>query len=241
MNEINACIVSFFMGNVNPKTAALQRQVVEKYNVSKYPHYSIQTNILPGPMMDYIWCMNGIDTKTFKEPIEKKMDHDVILFLDIDAVPLSDRAIDFYVERAAQGRLIGNAQRSNHIQNNQHVFAAPSAVAMSCDTFITIGRPSAVSTSRGDVGEEWTFRARESGIVPIDIILPLRFDAPPIRMDWEKNAEPYWPLADGMPPYGIGTTFGNEEYGDLFYHNYQIFHPGQQERFWAKCESLLKV
>ena len=59
-------------------------------------------------------------------------------------------------------------------------------------------------------------------------------------MDWETNREPFWRLADGMPNYGIGTTFG-DEIGELFYHNFQIFHPGNQERFWKKCESILEV
>jgi hypothetical protein len=240
VEKINACIVSFFMGNVNPKTAQLQRQVVDKFNVSKYPHYSIQTNILPGPMMDYVWCMNGQNTGTFKDPIEKKMDHDVIFFLDIDAVPLSETAIDLIIAAAAQGNLVGNIQRSGHIDNKQHVFAAPSCVALHKDVFTKIGMPSAVPNTRGDVCEEWTFKAEENN-VPVVLLMPSKFDAPPIRMDWEKDAEPFWRLADNMPNYGIGTTFGDDKGNDMFYHNFQIFHPGQQERFWTKCESLLKV
>lgn len=233
MEKINACIVSFFMGNVNPKTAELQRKVVEKFNVSRYPHYSIQTNIMPGPMMDYVWCMNGQNTGTFKDPIEKKLDHDVIFFLDIDAIPTNVLAIDLIIDAAAEGILVGNAQRSGHIENNQHVFAAPSCVAMSKDVFEKIGKPSAIPNARGDVCEEWTFMAEEEG-VPVQTFMPLKFDAPPIRMDWETNQEPFWRLADGMPHYGLGTTFTSG-----IYHNFQIFHPGQQERFWAKCESYL--
>ncbi len=94
-----------------------------------------------------------------------------------------------------------------------------------------------------DNAEELTFRARESNI-PIEILMPLRYDAPPIRMDWEpKDAPPYWDLADGMPKYGIGTTFGLTNRDgttmDLFWHMYQSFHPGQNERFTKKCEELL--
>jgi len=96
---------------------------------------------------------------------------------------------------------------------------------------------------RGDVSEELTFRAREVNI-PIEIIMPLHYDAPPIRMDWEpKDAPPYWDLADGMPKYGIGTTFGfsgeDGSASDLFWHMYQSFYPGQNERFMKKCEELL--
>jgi len=236
----NACIVSFFMDNVDMKTVGLQKSVVDRYNVSKYPHYHIKTDMKHGASIDYFWCVNGIKVNTFNgQNIEKKLDHDIVLILDIDCVPLSDKAIDLYVEKAAQGRLIGNAQRSGHIENNQHMFAAPSALAISADTFVTIKKPSALETKRGDVAEEYTYNAEESQIVPVDLIMPSRYDAPPIRMNWETNAEPFWRLADGKPNYGIGTTFGDEEHGDLFWHNFQIFQPGQQERFWTKCESIL--
>jgi hypothetical protein len=240
MDKINACIVSFFMDNIDMKTVGLQKSVVEKYNVSKYPHYHVKTDMRHAVSIDYFWCMNGVKVDTFKgQNIEKKLDHDVILFLDIDAIPLSEAAIDYYIEKAANDRFIGNVQRSNHIDNNQHVFVAPSAAAISADSFLTIGKPSAIETSRGDVMEEYTYAAEKTGIVPVDFIMPKRFDAVPFRQAWETNREPFWRLADGMPHYGIGTTFGDDEHGDLFYHNYQIFQPGQQERFWTKCESIL--
>ena len=235
----NACIVSFFMNNVDQKTVGLQKSVVEKYNVSKYPHYIINTTGSPAQTMDHIWALNGIKTAGLKNVnIEKRFDHDIIFFLDIDAIPLTEKAIDLYVEKASEGKLIGNAQRSGHIENKQHVFAAPSCVALSVETYLTIGKPSAEVNSRSDVCEEYTWAAEKAG-VKVDLFMPLRYDSPPIRMDWETNQEPFWRLADGMPNYGIGTTFGSDHHGDLFYHNFQIFHPGQQERFWAKCESVL--
>jgi len=222
------------------KTVGLQKSVVDRYNVSKYPHYIIQTGIQPAPMIDYIWGMNGIEVGPFKgHNIEKKFNHDIILFLDIDCVPLSDKAIDLYIQKAYEGKLVGNAQRSGHIENNQHVFAAPSATAISVNTFSLLNTPSALPTNRGDVLEEYTYMAEKSSVVPVDLYMPLRYDSPPVRMNWETNQEPFWRLAEGMPNYGIGTTFGSQEDGDLFYHHFQIFHPGQQVKFWSKCESIL--
>jgi len=236
----NVCLVSFFMNNIDKKTVELQRAVVEKYNVSKYPHYSILTDMRHGASIDYFWCLNGIKVDTFKDnPVEKKLDYDIVLILDTDCFPVSERAIDYYIEQAANGRICGNVQRSGHIQNNNHLFAAPSASAISVDTFVTIGKPSALETNRGDVMEEYTYAAEKSGIVPVDLLMPLRYDSPPLRMNWEpKDLPPYWTLEHGLPNYGIGTTFGDDQ-GDLFWHCFQIFQPGQQERFWTKCESIL--
>jgi hypothetical protein len=223
---MNPCIASIFMKNIDQNTVALQQQVVKKFNKSNIAHYPVLTEANPGYTMDKL-----------VEMLEKR-GHDAIMFLDIDCVPVNDVALDYFFEQAYAGKVIGDAQRSNHIQNDQHVFCAPHNVTFTIKNYRKCGNPSFLPNHRGDVAEELTFRARENNI-SVEIVMPLRYDAPPIRMDWEpKDLPPYWDLADGMPKYGIGTTFGNDS-GDLFWHNYQIFHPGQQERFWKKCEELL--
>ena len=226
MDKINnPCIASLFMKNIDERTVRFQTQVVQKFNKSKIPHYPVLTDAPPGYTMDKLIDM-----------LEQK-GHDAIMFLDIDCVPVSDIALDYFFDKAYNGWIVGDAQRSNHIQNDQHVFCAPHNVTFTIANYRKCGNPSFLPNHRGDVGEELTFRARENNI-PLEIIMPVRFDAPPIRMSWETDQTPYWALADGMPGYGIGTTFGNDK-GELFWHNYQIFHPGQQERFWKKCEELL--
>lgn len=221
------CIASIFMKNIDPKTVKFQQDVVKKFNPSQIAHYSVLTEAPPGYTMDKLVDM-----------LEER-GHDAIMFLDVDCVPLNETSLDFMFSKAYDGVLIGDAQRSNHIQNDQHVFCAPHNVTFTIEMYRKLGNPSFMPNYRGDVGEELTFKAREANI-PVQILMPLYYDAPPIRMDWEpKDAPPYWDLADGMPKYGVGTTFGREEFDELFWHNYQIFHPGQQERFWKKCEELL--
>ena len=233
MDKINACIISFFMNNLDKKTVDIQRQVVDRFNPSKVPHYSVQTDMRHGASMDMMWAFNGISHPTFAgQNVPKRFDHDVLLFLDVDALPLHDKAIDDTIALAAKGHLVGNIQRSNHIQNDQHVFVAPSCLAISVDSFVTIGKPSGLETKRADVAEEYTFAAEKSGIVPIDYYMPLWYDSKPAECE-------SWALKDGMPVYGRGTTFGVGTQ-PMFWHNFQSFHPGQQEKFWAKCEELLK-
>ena len=220
------CIASIFMKNIDQNLLNLQKKVVEKYNLSKIPHYQVYTEAPPGYTMDKL--VDLLD--------ERK--HDAIMFLDIDCLPLNQHALNYMFDKAHSGTLIGDAQRSNHIDNGQHVFAAPHNVTFTVEMYRKLGNPSFMPNYRGDVAEELTFKAREANI-PIEIIMPLRYDAPPIRMAWEpKDSPPYWDLADGMPKYGIGTTFGTEG-NDMFWHMYQSFHPGQNERFTKKCEELL--
>lgn len=235
---MNPCIVSFFMSNIDMKTVGLQRSVVQKYNRSGVKHYQIQVDMPHGVAMDYFWALNGSSVEAFGDKITQQMDHDAVLFLDIDAVPVQDRAIDTYLAYAYEGHLAGNAQSSNHIGDGQHMFAAPSAVAISKETYDKIGRPSAYPNKRSDVAEEWTHCAREHKI-PVDLAMPLCYNEAPHRYDWEpKDAPPYWTLAKGYPNYGVGTTFG-DNLGPLFYHQFQTVVPGMQEKFQKFCEKLL--
>ena len=223
---MSPCIATIFMKNIDPVLLDHQKRVVAKFNKSNIPHYHILTEAPPGYTMDKLIDM-----------LEERS-HDAIMFLDIDAVPLNDSVIDHFFEQAYAGKVIGSAQRSNHIENKQHVFAAPHNVTFTIETYRKCKNPSFNPNYRGDVAEELTFAAEENNI-PVEILMPLRYDAPPIRMDWEpKDAPPYWDLADGMPKYGIGTTFGTEG-NEMFWHMYQSFHPGQNERFIKKCEELL--
>lgn len=231
---MKACIASYFMPNIDQKTVELQKKVVEKFNPLKLQHLVIKGEIPHGMFMDYVWSLNGQPVSTLK--IEKQLDFDVVLFLDIDCLPVSANAIELYLTTALEGKLIGNAQRSGHIQNNNHLFAAPSALALSSASFDKIGRPSAMETSRGDVAEEYTYAA-EANKIAVDFVPPVRYDRDVYRYDWEQDRRPYWTLENELPNYGLGTTYGNDN--DLFWHNFQIRVEGQQEQFWKKCEELL--
>ena len=223
---MNPAIVTLFMRNINPVAVKLQTEVVKKFNKSKIKHYPILTDQNPGYSMDLAMKMM------------REQGHDAVMFLDVDALPLSDIALDYFFERAYAGSVIGDAQRSGHIENGQHVFCAPHNVTCTMEVHDKCGQPSFLPNHRGDVSEEITWRARENNI-PVELVMPVRFDAPPFRQEWEpKDLPPYWALADGMPVYGIGTTYANDK-GELFWHMFQSFYPGQHERFVKKCEEVL--
>jgi len=228
----NPCIVSIFMRNINENTLVYQKKVVDKFNKSNVAFYQVLSDMRHG------YTMDGLI------PMLRNKGHDAVMFLDIDCVPLTEQSIDYMFACAYSGMLVGDAQRSNHIENNQHVFAGAHNIAFSLETYDKLGAPSCLETHRGDVAEELTYKAEENN-VHVQLLMPMSFEAPPIRMAWETNTEPFWRLADGMPTYGIGTTYGviGEDIGEmaLFWHCWQSFHEGQQERFWNKCKDILNV
>lgn len=233
---MNPCIVSYYMPNIERQTVELQNSVVQKYNKSKIPFYTVKGELRHGHFIDYFWKMNGVEVDEVKNiPFNEnnKMDHDVIIFLDIDCIPLNPDVFEYMIEQAAKGKIIGNVQRSGHIDNGNHLFSAPSATAISRETFIKIGRPSAIETNRSDVMEEYTWAAND---VELEFFIPSAYARAPYRYQWEKDQRPYWTLENGLPNYGIGTTYKSDRFGDVFYHNFQIREKQYVELFWEQCQ-----
>jgi hypothetical protein len=156
--------------------------------------------------------------------------YDTVMFMDIDAIPLSSYAIEYTLQKAHRGHLIGNIQRSNHIQNDQHVFVAPSFMAMQLNYWAWAGQPSFSETARGDVAEEVTYAWEEKGW-PMQMFMPTGFEQAPLEA-------PHWNLKDGMRVYGCGTTFALGQ-TDISYHAFQIRTGNMVERFLTKCEQII--
>ena len=233
---MKACIVTYYMDNISQRTKELQSAVVSKYNKSNIPFYAIKGQLRHGHFIDYFWKMNGVDVEEIKQlPVDDKlkMDHDVIIFLDIDCIPLNSDVFDYMIEQASKGKIIGNVQRSGHIDNDNHLFSAPSATAISKETFVKIGRPSAIETPRSDVMEEYTWAANNE--IEFEFFTPSAYARAPYRYEWEKDQRPYWTLENGLPNYGIGTTYKHDKFGDVFYHNFQIREKQYEELSWERC------
>lgn len=101
---------------------------------------------------------------------------DTVVFLDIDCVPIGSGLLQSLL-LAKKGVLVGNAQRSNHIANGEHVYAAPSFMAFTIAQYRALASPSFEPTQRGDVGEELTY-TWERDRSPVQLWMPGRCDAP---------------------------------------------------------------
>ena len=140
----NPCIASIFMKNIDQNTVMSQQKVVQKFNPTNITHYPVLSDAPPGYTMDKLVEML------------KGKGHDAIMFLDIDCVPVCAEALQYMFDQAYSGKVIGDAQRSNHIENNQHVFAAPHNVTFTVADYRKLGNPSFMPNYRGDVAEELT-------------------------------------------------------------------------------------
>ena len=155
--------------------------------------------------------------------------HDGVLIIDIDCIPLSRKAIDYTFELASNGILVGNAQRSHHIQNNEHSYAASSFVCFSEEVYRELGRPNFLPNKDGDTCEQLTYNAERQGLKR-SFYIPTTYDSKnEIGEDWD---------VDGYK-YGIGTTFTNYYGVPMSYHLFGSRLNLWNDLFFKKCEEVL--
>lgn len=220
-------IFTYCNPDVDRKISHLHGKIIEKFN--KIPNCKYEFlmynakdgEVVPNQVIDY-----ALSELFFKKNYES------ILILDIDCIPLNEYALEYIFTEAEKGKLIGNIQRSNHLQNNQHIYVAPSCVCLTKDMFVKLGNPSFKITNRGDIGEELTYLCEQNNI-EIEMFMPSSYEKLPYGDD-----KP-WDLKDDMPKYGIGTTFVNKEGKEMFYHLFQSRLNYFSDLFFLKCAKLM--
>lgn len=219
------CVFTYANFQVDEKIINLQRKVIQKFNSIENCDYQIlrykakDPEVVPDQVIDH-----GL-SELFKS-------YDTILILDIDCVPLSTRSLEYTFEQAEKDILVGNVQRSNHINNNKHVYVAPSCITLTWEMYNELGKLSFAPTNRGDIGEELSYRA-EALNKNIEMYLPSKYEDLPYQ-----SSEP-WDLNDVLPKYGIGTTFVNSKNEEMFYHLFQSRVGVFNKLFYNKCSELL--
>lgn len=222
---MNPVIFTAFNHLIDPKFHLHQARVVERFSMG-IPFIPMQYNFTMATLGH-----GDVLNRAINELFYYK-GYDCILILDIDAVPTSIEATLTTFDLAYNGKLVGNIQRANHLNNNQHVYVAPSYMCFTRDTFENAGYPNLSETNKYDVGETFTVNCERFNIPTIKF-MPLHSDAPV-----NENGD-MWDLADGMPKYGHSTTF--EYQGKpISYHLFNSFQDKYSQYFYNKCEELLK-
>lgn len=216
-------IVTGYNNKIDLKVVNYQRMAVDKIRGS-IPFFAYDYT---GSDMLHGDVCNKLIHKLFYEYQEGA---DCLLFLDIDCIPLSKKAITWTLEQAYSGQLVGNAQRSNHYNNNQHVFAAISYAAFTREIYEKAGSPTMTFSKKYDCSELLTVNCEKNNI-PVNLLIPTHSESP-------NEEGKYWDLADGMPKYGIGTTFSNGGM-DISYHLFCSRFNKYNKLFLNKCHNII--
>ena len=129
-------IVSAYVNNIANKTAELQREVFDKFNLSRYSKISFGSGMSHVEFQNYLWVMNGCLPNGFPSALVEKIresangsvDTDNILFLSASTLPLNNFAIEFMFEEASKGKIVN--------------FSLYDGIAFTKETYKKLGEPS---------------------------------------------------------------------------------------------------
>lgn len=204
-------IYSIYLSNIDKLVVENQKKVIDLLLPDNYTFEQVLHQPKAG---------EGFFHATALEDCIKKNKSDVIVFLDIDCIPLNQKALTFIVDQASQGFIAGAVQRANHLNNNSHLYVGPFCMAFSFDQYKKLGCPSLRETGRGDCAEELTYVWEEKG--------------PGIKLLWPSHVyRPAWALTDGIS-FGYGTT-----YEKSFYHAFAIRQMFMQGQFIDRCKEVI--
>lgn len=222
---MNRCVFTSYNNQIRKELVDKNHVVLTKLtshlNIQFKPLHYPQTNqqIIHGEILDII----------IPQLLEQ---YDSILIIDVDCIPLSSEALHYSFDKIEQGFLFGCAQRSLHINNNEHLYIGSPCIGFTKDTYQNLGSPSFLPTDRGDTAEELTYQA-EDNIIPLEILMPSKYDSDPY--DGTQ-----WDLGAGLPKYGVGTTFVNSDSVEMFYHLFESRRLVHDYLFINKCNEILK-
>lgn len=223
--RMKRAILTYFNHEVDAEIAELQQRVNEKFNVGEWDYKPLfsqrpESEVTHHDSIDY-----GINHLFYNEG------YDTVLVMDVDCIPLSTYAVDYTFRRAEEGVLIGNVQRSCHIDNGEHLFVSPSLICISKETYEKLDKVSfAPDHIKADAAEYLTWIAEERGI-EVEMYMPLKYIRDPRKTTWD--------LGRGKEKYGIGTTFKNKNNREMFFHLFECRKHIWNIYFYDKCEEIL--
>jgi hypothetical protein len=197
-------IISMYWNNIAPEIRQKQQQVFDRMS---YPISQMEkTGQQHGEFLD--------------EQMKLAAPDDILVFVDIDCIPLNSNVINEAIQFAKDGGIWGCSQVSNHLSDPTHEFIAPLFHAIQKKTWLKIGSPSYQRNGDNDVGQRVTRHAEEHAI-------PLYFSKP------EYSLIPKYRFNQNYP-YGIGCFFQ----GGIF-HLYESRRKEFRPLFTQVCDAVL--
>jgi len=193
------------MPNISSSVVSAQKECVQKFLPDGWTFTQYRTMRTHAQALDEIIKLDSAP---------------IVVFLDIDCIPLREESFRFLGENASRGMLAGGVQRANHKSNNAHLYVGPFCMAFAKEDYLRYGSPSFEETARGDIGEEVSY-AWEENNAPLCFMWPSQVDTP------------LWDLRD-EEKFGLGST-----YDGLFFHSFCIRDGMMHNYFIKKCKSIL--
>lgn len=217
-------ILTYYNDEIDKNLLMYQQKVLEKFNTTA-DYYPLFCKVGIEQIIHYQALDYGV-AQLFHE------EYDSVLILDIDCIPLNSYALEYTFEKAEQNILIGNAQRSGHIDNDEHLYIGSSCFCLSRKIYEDFEKMTfAPDHIQADTCEYYTYEAEKRG-VELEIYMPKTYIRDAVGCSWD--------LGKGRGKFGIGTTFMNQKGVEMFFHLFSSRDRVYNTYFYDKCEKVLK-
>jgi hypothetical protein len=202
---MNGGLFSLYWDNIDERIVRHQKQIFDHFQLPLKQHR-----------------IDGLDHGEWMDWVMSFHDMDVILFADIDCIPLNATIVVQSLEKAANGILLGATGCANHLDPSR-AFAAPFWCAINRHQWVAANRPSAKASRMCDVAQNWTdafaLRGQKIELLPVT-----------------GCEQPKWNLPGKPLGFGIGTT-----YAGAVYHLFESRADQNIDRFIGRCAAVLSV
>ena len=209
-------IHSMYWENANSDIVNSHKQV--------YEHFNIPVNYSVGQYNHGEWMTHIMKTTT----------QDVVVFCDIDCVPIERKILTEGIEYAISvDGFIGPAQASNHYSApiNKHIFASPAFFIITKSAYERMGSPSFASVEgRSDVGQEVSRIADHRDDITYKCWYPTKYNSAARTL----NPKGYDNLGN-YGRYGICTVYDNNK----LLHLYESRFAANATLFKSICKDII--
>jgi len=210
INGRNIRAFSCYMNNIPEKVVKYQKEVFNTLGME----LNQELSNLP---YHHTWMNQKINS----------IDFDILIFFDIDCIPLKSGLYEYIVDQISDNNSIIGVEQVNQTRSPDFVYAAPSCFGITKEVFEKMNKPSFNITNEYDCGGEFSWVAP---IYNVDVKL--------FKITTSLNRK--WKCLDKR--YGNGTT-----YDDWLYHQFEVrFHDSDVEsklntyQFLKKCKETIK-
>jgi hypothetical protein len=200
---------SCYMKNIPMKVVEYQKKVFDSLGMELHQELS---NL---PFHDY-WLDQKINS----------LDFDILIFFDIDCIPLKKGLYDYIVDQISDNNSIIGVEQVNQTRSPNFVYAAPACFGITKEVFEKMDKPSFRLKDEYDCGGEFSWVAPKYNV---NVKL----------FEIKSSLNKKWKCLDKR--YGNGTI-----YDDWLYHQFEIrFHDFKSHeqiytyQFIKKCKEII--
>lgn len=211
INGRNVQAFSCYMDNIPERVVECQKQVFDAFGME------LTQELTKLPFHDY-W----LDEKI------KNLDFDILIFFDIDCIPLKPGLYEYIVDQISDNNSIIGVEQVNQTRSPNFVYAAPACFGITREVYEKMNRPSFRLKDEYDCGGEFSWVAPKYNV-----------NVKLFEITSALNKK--WKCLDKR--YGNGTT-----YDDWLYHQFEIrfFDFVTNEKinayqFIKKCKQIIET